>query len=385
MDEGASAQAQAVFTIGVDALYGASESVRDSLMIPEESGKEHEEGAEDEADAESEIPEGADASAGSVEDMMGEQTGESDGKNDGYFEFDVVGTAPGTGSLGFGSVYIEPSEDGETGAVVIPSRPEGTASSDTMIPIVPKLPGESGSAPSLEKPVVKPEGKPEEAPEQTPAEAPKEEQKQEQKEEQKAEQSQQEGGKAASGKKPAEKAPVKELAEPLYLIVPGMPVSGIVTYSAYDNALDLYNAQLAGKEADQGMKLAADSAEGSGNYIVYVPDLSGKDAYEAFEALYDYSVPYTDTQMLFGPLDDLESYKIFALLQSAPSDDPDALCNLAQIGDAEELLNYARALVYNASRLTATKLHENENLLTVVIWDEEHTDKWLMIVAQKEQ
>ena len=374
-DESAQARAHAVFTIDVSTLYGAKDGEQQELEEPVK-----EEPVVTPMPGETEIPDGADVGTGSIKDMLGEE--------DDYFYYEIIEQPEDkvTGVMTTYPIYVgvvvdptgdEENEEGapkgdeegdkegeaeKPGFVVIvppkgedPVNPDKTDPADTPItevkPTVPTVPVE---------PIPLPEIWPEpDEPAQTSS--PK---RTEQKQTAAAEQ--------------------EEAANPLYLIAPKQKVNGIVSRSEYGNAMALYNAQLAGMENAMGLKLAADSVAGCGNDIVYISDLEGKGVYDAFFKLFDFASEYAQTDLYFGPLDDMQPYKVFALLQSAPSADPNALCNYTQIDTAETMLNYARTLVYSADRLTATKLSEGENLLTLVVWDRSHAGRWLMIVAERQ-
>lgn len=188
----------------------------------------------------------------------------------------------------------------------------------------------------------------------------------------------------AATPKPAAPAATKAPAElPLWLTVVGTPVDNMVGRSDYATSAALYQAQLSGSE-DTDMVLSAVSDAELGNQIIYIADFEGKNYFSAINSMLDYSIDLADKPVLFGTMGARDTYCIAAILRMRVSEEAFNLTNLNDLSSEMIFKVYKTALTMGAARTEDVKIAYGDDLLTLVVWDQEHNGQCLVLVAQKQ-
>lgn len=172
------------------------------------------------------------------------------------------------------------------------------------------------------------------------------------------------------------------LEEQWKLSIPEWNVEEGVRRSVYDDALTLYKAQLA-EEADSGAKMAKSSVEGSGNTIIYINDADKDINPGLFTKLLGFEDPIVNTEILFGAEGAQQAYEVIALLKLKGSDEPMAMCNMADISAEPMYAMYTDYVVGHAIKSYEDRLESGEELLTLIFWNQDEGSEWLTVVAGK--
>lgn len=183
-------------------------------------------------------------------------------------------------------------------------------------------------------------------------------------------------------------ADLAELAESLNglsdeewrLTIPELSVDAQIRRSAYDHALDLYEAQRAGN-ADKGAQMAKASAPEGRNFIIYMYDENG--LAQAIRDAAD-SGMLGETKVLFGSDDGRYEYSVLSVLYLSPSDQPDAMFNQTDLSDDQAFKAYADYAAGQAVVTYDEVLGLGGDLLTLVIWGAEEEADWLTLVMQEQ-
>lgn len=155
-----------------------------------------------------------------------------------------------------------------------------------------------------------------------------------------------------------------------------------VRRSVYDDALTLYKEQLSG-DVDTGAKVAKSSVEGSGNTIVYICDADKDINPGLFGKLLGFEDPIVNTEILFGESGSQQAYEVIALLKLKGSDEPMAMCNMADISAEPMYAMYTDYVMDHAIKSYEDRLESGEELLTLIFWNQDEGSEWLTIVAGK--
>lgn len=175
----------------------------------------------------------------------------------------------------------------------------------------------------------------------------------------------------------------KKQSIPLWLTVEGTPVDGRVLHGEYAASAALYQAQLSG-EASCEMTLSADSDAEKGNQIIYIADLENSGIFSAVGSLFDFDADPAQTKVFFGPKNAQESYQIAALMRMNVSDEPFNLTNMTDLTNPAIYKVYQTALSMASVRLQNVEVAYDDDMLTLVVWDQAHNGQCLLIIARKQ-
>jgi len=163
------------------------------------------------------------------------------------------------------------------------------------------------------------------------------------------------------------------------LTIPELSVDEQIRRSAYDHALALREAQLAGN-ADKGAQMAKASTPEGRNFIIYMYDENG--LAQAVQNAVD-SGTLGETKAFLGSDDGRYEYRILSVLYLSPSEQPDAMFNQTDLSDGQAFEAYTDYAAEHAVVTYDEPLGLGGNLLTLVIWGAEEAD-WLMLVMQEQ-
>jgi len=163
------------------------------------------------------------------------------------------------------------------------------------------------------------------------------------------------------------------------LTIPELSVDEQIRRSAYDHALALREAQLAGN-ADKGAQMAKASTPEGRNFIIYMYDENG--LAQAVQNAVD-SGTLGETKAFLGSDDGRYEYRILSVLYLSPSEQPDAMFNQTDLSDGQAFEAYTDYAAEHAVVTYDEPLGLGGNLLTLVIWGAEESD-WLTLVMQEQ-
>jgi len=164
------------------------------------------------------------------------------------------------------------------------------------------------------------------------------------------------------------------------LSFPELGMEEEIRRSSYDNALDLYKAQLSG-ETDKSLRIAMDTQEGCGNSIVYVYD-EGPLTETVLEAMENDTLGIGFAS--FGPGNYRSLHRIHAVLYLTPSDEPFAICNMTDLRDEQKLEAYTDYVIEHAVKIEDPEFKDGGPLMTIIIWGPDENADWLTLVTQEE-
>lgn len=173
---------------------------------------------------------------------------------------------------------------------------------------------------------------------------------------------------------------VNSLIEETWILkMPAVSFDTTIKRSVYENALDLYKAQVNG-ETGTGGRIALDTVEGCGNNLIYIYDET-----ELITAILE-SVEagtFSESEITFGLEGYYGTYVVSAVLFLSPSDEPSAMCNMSDLSD-EQRFNAYRDYVYeHAERNYDEPLEYGDQLLTIVFWNQDAETDWLAVAAKE--
>lgn len=146
--------------------------------------------------------------------------------------------------------------------------------------------------------------------------------------------------------------------------------------SAYDSALELYEAQMSG-ECDGNARIARDWTQGCANNIVYIYDDEGIIP-AILGAVEDESLAYEDIvfsqEGLFG------TYWPVSVSYIEPSDE---LCRMTEFEDEQQFEQFRSRVTEKAVKVYDEPLEYGDTVLTLVFWNEDADAQWLCLVAKE--
>lgn len=164
-----------------------------------------------------------------------------------------------------------------------------------------------------------------------------------------------------------------------YLKIPEVSFDAVVKRSTYDNALDLYNAQLSGETGREG-RIALNSTEAGLNNIIYIYDES-----EIIPAIMS-SVEagtFGEKEMVFGLEGYTGTYAVSSVLFLTPSDEPYAMCNMADLSDESRFEAYRDYISEHSMKNYDTPLEYGDQIMTIIFWNEDTDADWMTVVAKE--
>ncbi|MBE5774258.1 MAG: hypothetical protein E7337_10035, partial [Clostridiales bacterium] len=177
---------------------------------------------------------------------------------------------------------------------------------------------------------------------------------------------------------------VNPIEAPLRLTFEAIAVDAVVGRSDKEGALELYQAQIDGTESDSEVKLACGYTEDGGNRIIYIPDMDENGIHAGAEALMEAAYPeLADMTILYGPEGSQDEYELLSILYTPGSDDVFAPCNLSDISHPG-LFGLFKGYIYaKAETIVDIDVDQEDELLTLIVWDEEVDSEWIMITAKR--
>lgn len=147
--------------------------------------------------------------------------------------------------------------------------------------------------------------------------------------------------------------------------------------SVYDNALDLYKAQVNEETGTYG-RIALYAVEGGGNNFIYIYDET-----ELITAILE-SVEdgaFSESEITFGLEGYYGTYAVSAVLFLSPSDDPSAMCNMTDLSDEQRFNAFRNYIDEHAAKNYDEPLEYGDQLLTIVFWNQDVD--WLTVIAKE--
>ena len=163
------------------------------------------------------------------------------------------------------------------------------------------------------------------------------------------------------------------------LTIPAASFNTVIKRSAYDNALDLYNAQLSGETGKEG-RIALNSTEGCLNMIIYIYDDGGINPAN-IEAIDDGAVG--EREIIFGLEGYTGTYAVSAVLFLSPSDEPYAMCNMTDLTQERQFEVYRDYVTEHATKKYDVHLEYGDQILTIIFWNDNSDADWLTVVAKE--
>ncbi len=163
------------------------------------------------------------------------------------------------------------------------------------------------------------------------------------------------------------------------LNIPAVSFDAKIRRSAYDNAFDLYEAQLNGETCKEG-RIALNSTEGSLNDILYIYD--GSEIITSItKAIEDGE--FGEQEIVFGLEGYTGTYAVSSVLFLSPSDEPYAMCNMTDLTQEQQFESYRDYVTEHAVKNYDVLLEYGDQILTVIFWNEDSEAEWLTVVAKE--
>lgn len=163
------------------------------------------------------------------------------------------------------------------------------------------------------------------------------------------------------------------------LNIPAVSFNAMIKRSAYDNALDLYNAQLSAKTGKEG-RIALTSTEGCMNNIIYIYDENVviSSIAEAVE-----NGIFGEREIVFGLEGYTGTYAVSSVLFLSPSDEPYAMCNMTDLTQKQQFEAYRDYVTEHATKSYDVPLEYGDQIITVIFWNEDSEADWMTVVAKE--
>ena len=164
-----------------------------------------------------------------------------------------------------------------------------------------------------------------------------------------------------------------------FLNIPAVSFDIMIKRSTYDNALDLYLAQLNGEIGREG-RIALNSTVNCLNNIIYIYDENG-----IIPAITD-SVEegsFGERETIFGWEGYTGTYAVSSVLFLSPSDEPYAMCNMTDLSKEQQFEAYRDYVSAHATKNYDVGLEYGDQIVTIIFWNEEADADWLTVVAKE--
>lgn len=169
------------------------------------------------------------------------------------------------------------------------------------------------------------------------------------------------------------------IEETWVLKMPAVSFDTTIKRSVYDNALDLYKAQVNEETGTYG-RIALDTLEGCGNNLIYIYDET-----ELITAILE-SVEagtFSESEIIFGLEGYYGTYVVSAVLFLSPSDEPSAMCNMTDLSDEQQFNAFRNYIDEHAAKNYDEPFEYGDQLLTIVFWNQDAGADWLTVVAKE--
>lgn len=163
------------------------------------------------------------------------------------------------------------------------------------------------------------------------------------------------------------------------LNIPAVSFEAMIRRSSYDDALDLYKAQLSGETGKEG-KMALNSTENGLNHIIYIYDENGLIP-AIVGSVEDGS--FGDREIIFGLEGYTGTYAVSSVLFLSPSDESYAMCNMMDLSEEQQFEAYRDYVSAHAMKNYDVSLEYGDQIVTILFWNEDADADWLMVVAKE--
>jgi len=164
-----------------------------------------------------------------------------------------------------------------------------------------------------------------------------------------------------------------------FLNIPAVSFDTMIKRSTYDNALDLYRAQLIGEIGREG-RIAMNSTENCLNNIIYIYDENG--LIQAIAASVEEG-SFGEQEIIFGLEGYTGTYAVSAVLFLSPSEEPYAMCNMTDQFKEQQFEAYRDYISAHATKDYGVPLEFGNQILTIIFWNEDANADWLTVVAKE--
>lgn len=163
------------------------------------------------------------------------------------------------------------------------------------------------------------------------------------------------------------------------LNIPAVSFHAMIRRSEYDNALDLYKAQLSGETGREG-GIVLNSAEGCLNNIICIYDES--EIIPSIVGAVEDGV-FGDREIIFGLEGYTGTYAVSAVLLLDPADEQVALCNMTELTQAQQFEACRDYITEHAAKQYGAPIEQGDQIVTIIFRNGDPEADWLTVVAKE--